>query len=257
MKRQLLLSIVSVSIMVLGGCAGTGGTKSSSAEAKVTKAGPVKVDPVKDIVDAYKKAVYGKDGVRKHTAVTMKGTISIEQFGIDGPFTIYSMAPDSNVSNIEIMGMTLSSGCHKGTCWNQQPGAGTATLTGNAAAMQLQQADFHMWDHLDRHFTSVEVVTPAAGTESPNHKIKAVKKSGDTDYYEFSKETGLLVAAALEGETAQGHMKIAAQFKNYKDFDGEKMPTELIQVTPQATVKLTISEVSFAPVTEDKFAKPN
>jgi hypothetical protein len=100
-------------------------------------------------------------------------------------------------------------------------------------------------------------VPPADGKESPNHKIKAVKKNGDTDYYEFSKESGLWVAAVLEGETAQGRMKIGIQFSNYKPFEGTLVPMELVQTTPQATIKLTFNEVSYAPVTEDKFVKPN
>jgi hypothetical protein len=169
----------------------------------------------------------------------------------------YAAAPDSSVTNIEVMGMTLNNGCHKGICWAQQPGAGTTVLSGGAAAMQLQQSDFNQWEHMDRYYTSMEIVPPADGAESPNYKIKAVKKSGDTDYYDFSKETGLLVAAVFEGETVQGRMKIPMQFKNYKAFEGVTIATEIVQSTPQATVKLTINEVSFAPVTEDKFKQPN
>jgi hypothetical protein len=114
-----------------------------------------------------------------------------------------------------------------------------------------------MWDHLDRYYASMEMATSPDSAPSPNYKLKAVKKNGDTDYYEFSKESGFLVAGVLEGQTAQGHMQIVMQFKNYKAFEGTMIPTELIQVTPQATVKLTFTEVSYAPITDDKFVKPN
>jgi len=252
MKSKLLLSVVSVSILVLSGCASTPDSKSSSAGGKDSKA-----LTAKDVVARYKKTIYGKDGVRKQSATTMKGTLALEQFGLEGPFVIYATAPDSYVANFEVMGMTLSTGCHKGVCWTQQPGAGTTTLSGDLAALQLQQSDYHMWDHLDRYYTSMEVVAPPAGQESANHKIKAVKKNGDTDYYEFSKESGLLVGGVLEGQTAQGHMEIGMQFKNYKDFGGTLVPTELIQATPQATIKLTFTEVSYAPIAEEKLVKPN
>lgn len=242
MKLKLMLSGAMVSFMVLGGCAVERGAKALTA---------------KSVTDRYAAALYGKDGLKKHPSMTMKGTLSIEQFGVEGPIVRYAKAPDSNVSNIELMGMTLSNGCHKGACWAQAPGAGTMTLTGDAAAFQLQQSDYGQWQHIDRYYASMELVQSTDGQESPNHKVKAVKANGDTDYYEFSKESGLLVAAAIEAETIQGKMKIGLRFDNYKQFDGMLIPTELIQETQEATLKLTFNEVTFEPLTEDKFAKPN
>jgi hypothetical protein len=251
MKLKLTLTALAFAVVILGGCATTEGGK-SGASAKSTKA-----VTVKDVVARYAQAIYGKDGLKKHPQITTKGSLSIEQFNLEGPFTRYTMAPDSTVSVAEIMGMSLNTGCHKGVCWSQQPGAGTSVLTGDAAALQLQQSDIAQWEHPERYYTSMEIVQPAPGQESPNTKIKAVKKNGDTDYYDFAKDSGLLVAAVIEGETAQGRLKIAMQFRNYKDFDGMMFPMELIQTVPQGTIKLTFTEVSFAPITEDKFAKPN
>jgi hypothetical protein len=251
MKSKLLLGVVSVSILALSGCASSPGSK-SSASSKESKA----LTP-QDIAARYKKTIYGKDGVRKQSMTTMKGTFSLEQFGIEGPFVVYATAPDGYVTIVEAMGMQLNTGCSKGVCWTQQPGQGTTTLSGEVAALQLQQSDYNMWDHPDRYYTSMEIVVPPAGKDSPNNQIKGVKKSGDVDFYEFSKESGLLVSALLEGQTAQGHMQIGLQFKNYKDFGGTLVPTEVTQSTPQATIKLTFNEVSYAPITDDKFVKPN
>ena len=257
MKSNLLLSVASIAIVSLAGCANTGGSKPSGAKENTKVASASAAPTAKDVIARYRKAIYGGDGTRKHSSMTMQGTVAIEQYGLEGPLVTYSMAPDSNVSVIEILGQKLSNGCNKGVCWAQQPGGVTTTLTGDAAALQLQQADYHQWEHLERYYTSMEIVPPTDGKESPNYKIKAVRKNGDTDYYHFSKETGLMVAAVIEGDTGQGRMQISMQFGNYKDFDGTKIPTELVQSVPQATLKLTFKEVSFAPITDDKFAKPN
>jgi hypothetical protein len=252
MKTTLLLSVIAVSAIALGGCAGTP-SESAPAAATTQSAQP---SAVKDIIARYAKLTYGKDGPNKHPTMVMKGTIAIEQFGIEGPFSRYAMAPDSNVTNLELMGMSLSTGCHKGTCWGQQPGGSTDTLEGDAAAMQLQQADYAQWQHLERYYTSLEIVPSSPGKESSHHKIKAVKKNGDTDYYEFSKQSGLLETAVIEGETAQGRMTIDIQFANYKEFNGMMVPMQLIQTVPQATMKLTIAEVTFPPLTDANFARP-
>jgi len=241
MKFKLMFSGVLVSILVLGGCATDRGPKELTA---------------KSITDRYAAALYGKDGLKRHPSLTMKGTLSIEQFGVEGPVARYAMAPTSNVTNMEVMGMSISTGCHKGECWAQVPGAGTIELTGDAAALQLQQSDYGLWQHIDRYYTTMEIVPPGTGEQSAVHKIKAVKPNGDTDYYEFSKESGLLLAAMIEGETAQGRMQIGVKFNNYKSFDGMLLPMELIQETPQAAIKLTFNEVSFAPLTEANFIKP-
>jgi hypothetical protein len=254
MQLKLILSGALVSVLVLGGCATTDSSKTPDSKTSTKGA---KALTAKHVIARYAAASYGKDGLKKHPSMTMKGTLSIEQFSLDGPFVRYAMAPDSNVSTFEVMGMSLSNGCHKGVCWAQQPGAGTMTLTGDVAALQLQQSDYAQWEHMDRYYASMEIVDPTDTKESLNYRIKAVKKNGDTDYYDFAKDSGLLIAAVIEGETTQGRMKIAMQFKNYKNFDGMLMPMELTQATPQATIKLTFNEVSFAPLTEEKFAKPN
>jgi hypothetical protein len=245
MKFKLMLSGVLVSITVLTGCAST---ERGAAGGEPT---------AKSIIARYAAAIYGKNGLQKHPSMTMKGTMSIEQFGVEGPIVRYAKAPDSNVTVVEFMDMSLSSGCHKGVCWTQQPGAGTITLTDDAAALQLQQSDYAQWQHIDRYYSTLELVQPAEGADNTVHKIKAVKANGDTDYYEFSKESGLLTAAVIEGETAQGRMTIELQFGDYRDFDGLLIPMEIVQSVSQMTLKLVFNEVSFATPSEDKFAKPD
>jgi predicted small secreted protein len=242
MKIKLMLSGLLVSVTVLTGCATTDGAGGQPT--------------AKSVIARYAAAIYGKNGLQRHPSMTMKGTMSIEQFGVEGPIVRYAKAPDSNVTVVEFMDMSLSTGCHKGVCWTQQPGAGTMTLTGDAAAMQLQQADYAQWQHIDRYYTTLEIVPSTDGGDGSIHKIKAVKKNGDTDYYGFSKASGLLTAAVIEGETAQGRMTIGLQFGNYKDFDGLLLPMEIIQSVAQMTLQLTFNEVSFTPLSEDKFAKP-
>jgi hypothetical protein len=56
----------------------------------------------------------------------------------------------------------------------------------------MQQSDYAQWEHMERYYTSVEIAEPADGKQSPNCKIKAAKKNGDTDYYELSKESSLV-----------------------------------------------------------------
>lgn len=251
MKFKVMMGVAALAGLALAGCASSPESKSSTP-ASSTQAS--KELTAQSIVARHRNAVYGEAKTRKHSTTTSKGVLSIEQFGIDAPLMIYAAAPNSSSTTIEVMGMTLNNGCHKGVCWAQQPGAGTTVLSGEAAAFQAQQSDFNQFDNFDRYYTSLEIVPSA---NSQNHKVKAVKKNGEADLYEFSKETGLMVAAVLQAETPQGKMEVETQFKNYKNFDGELMPTEINQVTPQASVKIVITEVSFAPIPEEKFAKPN
>jgi hypothetical protein len=250
MKFKVLMSVASLAMLALAGCASSPDSKSSStAPAKASKELTAQA-----IVARHRNATYGEAKTRKHSATTSKGILSIEQFGIDAPLVIYAAAPNSSSTRIEVMGMTLNNGCHKDVCWAQQPGAGTTVLSGAAAEFQAQQADYNQFDNWHRYYASLEIVPNA---DSPNHKIKAVRKNGDTDLYEFSKETGLIVSAVLQAETPQGKTEVGMQFKNYKNFDGEMIATEINQVTPQATIKIVLNEVSFAPIAEDMFAKPN
>lgn len=252
MALKLFSTAMVATAMLIGGCATT--KKADSPPAASAKAPQALT--AKDITDRYAALIYGKGATPKHSSMTMKGTIAIEQFSIEGPISRYATSPDSNVTTIELMGMTLNTGCHKGACWTQQPGAGTSSLSGDAAALQLQQADYTQWQHLDRFYTSIVIEPAADGKESSNYRLKAMRKNGDTDYYEFSKETGLLLTGTVEGDFGQGRMKIGLKFANYKEFDGVMVPTEMTQSTPQATMKLTFNEVSFGPIPEANLTRP-
>lgn len=250
MKFKVMMGVTALAMLALAGCASSPESTSSPAPSAKTS----KELTAKDIVARHRNAVYGEAKTRKHSSTTSKGILSIEQFGIDAPVTIYAAAPNSSSTTLEVMGMTLNNGCHKGVCWAQQPGAGTTVLSGDTAEFQAQQADYNQFDNWGRYYPSLEILV---GADGPNHKIKATRKNGDADIYEFSKETGLIVSAVMQAATPQGKMEVSMQFKNYKIFDGEMIATEIDQITPQATIKIVLKEVSFAPIPEEKFAKPN
>ncbi|MEX1033182.1 MAG: hypothetical protein WDZ30_07460 [Cellvibrionaceae bacterium] len=228
-------------VVLLAGCASTGGADKLTAE---------------DLFDQFVEAAYGSDGMSAHSSITMSGTLIIDDFGLEGPVKTKQMAPDYFLADTEVMGMNITQGCKADLCWDQQPGQSAQRVQGPPLAILSQQADFFQWENMDKYYDSLEVVVPAEDDASRYHKVRAVRANGDEDFYYFSKETGLLAGSELMIHSPQGSMRITSRLNNYREFGSMLVPTETVQETPMATIKIVVDEVSFAPLSESDFPVP-
>lgn len=239
MKSALMFGVITA-VTVLSGCAGTG-SKPLTAEG---------------LFEQHVDKAFGDDGMASPSSLVMSGMLIVEDFGVEGPFTMKQMAPANIRTTGEIMGMALDSGCNVDICWDQQPGQSPQAVSGAQKDFMLANADFTRWENIDKHYQTLELVPADDESATENYKVRAVATNGKEDFYYFSKESGLMTGASLNAETAQGPMSILTRFNNYKEFDGNLVATEIVQETPMATVKLQIEDVTYEPLATTDFEAP-
>ena len=92
-----------------------------------------------------------------------------------------------------------------------------------------------------------------SGATGNKSSVRGTRGNGDTDTYRFAKDSGLLVSSTLMLETPQGKMAITTNNSDFQDTDGALLARTIEQVTPFATLKIVIDEVSFAPLSDADF----
>jgi outer membrane lipoprotein-sorting protein len=241
MKKISLLTTVIVFLAVLSGCAGTG-NKALTAN---------------DLFETHVETVYGDVGIGSVESFTMKGTLFVDDFGIEAPIEIVVKAPSSSLFKTNVMGSDIAEGCHEGVCWSQQFGQGVQALEGEALAFRQQQSDFYQFQNIDRYYETLTIVEPEAGKETNEYQVKATKANGKEDIYYFSKETGLLTGTVLQAATAMGNDTASTQNNNYKEFNGVLMATELLQSSGMGNSRIVIDDITFGNVDDSVFSQPD
>ncbi len=240
LTRSLPLQLLAC-IVLLNGCASSGSSKTLSA---------------KSLFDRHIENTFGKDGLQNHTSITSTGRIIIEDFGIEAPMVMRQMSPNNLEFNTEFMGSKITSGCNSENCWSQQPGQSVQLLDGVQKTRTMQQADFHLYENIDKYYDTLVIEPPAEGSESSNHKVVATTASGTEDLYYFSKESGLLIGAVLNLDTGTGIESVRMAYNNYRDFGGMVLASEIMQTMSVATIKMVIDDVSYDALSAEDFS-PN
>lgn len=239
MNKHLTISFL-IAFILLNGCATAGKPEPLTAQG---------------LFERFVSTAYGEEGMAAHSSITSSGTLIIENFGMEAPIVTRQMAPDFFLFTTELMG-PMTQGCRAELCWTQQPGQSPALAQGGQLELMLQQADFHQWENMAKHYTELEVVPQDNENSMSYHKVRALRANGVEDFYYFSKESGLLIGSQLTADTPMGTMKMTNRMNNYQEFGSILLPVETIQESSMATVRVVLDDVSFEPLTEADFPLP-
>lgn len=207
--------------------------------------GSGKADTPQGLFDRHIAATYGSGGLDAYQSISSTGKIVIAAFGATAPIVLNQMVPDSTSLTVEIPGALVRNGCHAGKCWDQQPGQGLATLSGDRLQAALQQADYDQFAHMADYYPSMEIAPAADGGASDADTVRATRANGDADIFHFSKESGLLVSSTIISETPQGKAAITANYSDFQEHGGILLPMKVEQVTPLVTLQIELDKVTF------------
>ncbi len=214
----------------------------------------------KALVSKHIAAIGGREAMEKHSSVHMTGTFSMAAMGIEGPIHLYRAKPSLFLQQITLGAMgEVTQGFDGTTAWSVNPMMGPSIVTGDQAAQMKQQADFFA-DYPDfAKYTSVETVGLEDFEGRKCYKVKLVKADGSGEAMQFfDAETGLAAGMTRTVENPQmGKIDVTVVMSDYKDQGGVKMPSKILQKTPQGDVLLTFTTVEFDNVDAKVFALPD
>ncbi len=211
----------------------------------------------KSVVAKHVAAIGGRAAMDKHSSLHITGTFTMAAMGIEGPVHMYRAKPNKFLQQITIgsFGEAVQ-GFDGTTAWAIQPGQGAMLLSGEMLDQAKSQGDFFS-DFPDvSKYTSVETLALEDFEGRKCYKVKLVKAVGGETIQYFDAETGLAAGAIRSTETQMGKMEITIVMADYKDQGGVKMPTRIVQKTPQGDVALVFATYEWDKVEATVFDMP-
>jgi hypothetical protein len=212
----------------------------------------------KALIAKHVAAIGGREAMDKHTSLHMTGTFSLAAMGIEGPVNVYRAKPALFLQQISIgaFGEAVQ-GFDGTTAWAIQPGQGAMILTGDMGEQAKSQGDFFAdFPDLSKYKT-IETVSLDDFEGRKCYKVKLTKTAGGDVIQYFDAETGLAAGSVRSSETPMGTIDVTVVLSDYKDQGGVKMPSKIVQKTPQGDVTIAFSAYEWDKVDPTIFALPD
>lgn len=212
----------------------------------------------KALVAKHVAAMGGREAMDKHSSLHMMGTFSMAAMGIEGPVHVWRAKPNKFVQSIVIGSFGESAQGYDGTtAWANQPGAGYMVLSGEMAEQAKSQAEFLADFPEPGKYSSIETVALEDFEGKKCYKVKLVKAAGGETIQYFDAETGLVAGSIRSTETQMGKMDITSVLSDYQEQGGVKLPSKVIQKTPQGDVMIVFNMYEWDKVDPTVFNLPD
>ena len=221
-----------------------------SARAQTPAATPLPT--VKQVFDAYAKAVGGREQWEKVTDRADSGKAEIVFAGLTGSYVRYYAAPNKMRLTIDLGGGKVEQGTDGFVVWSGQPD-GTMTKMAEPDATYLLEANTTGAAFLDPSlFSKASVETKEDFDGVPCYKVPITTKAGRERIDFFEVATGLRRGQVVM--TLAGLQRTV--WRDYKVFDRKLLPTTHILTNPQGDIIITVASVRFTPNDPVLFALP-
>lgn len=225
------------------------------AVASVLLFGAARVDAqmptVQQVYDKYATAIGGRQAWAPVTGRTEKGTTDITFAGLSGAYERHSALPNKMRMIIELGVVRIDQGFDGEKGWADQ-GQGLQRMPPEQEKGLAEESSSgaSFLDPTRYAKASVEGKETFDGAEA--YKVAVTSKSGQESLEYYDVTTGLRLGAVAK--TPMGEQKIT--FRDYKDFEGKKIATKIIQATPQGDVVINIQTVTFGAPDSTLFKAP-
>ena len=254
-----ILAAGTLLLLLLGGCATTGGTMAGDVAAPAPE--PSYKDEVGDnglptpraILERYTDALGGREALEAHTSYTAKGKFSLAAMGVEGEVTRHAAAPGKMTMVIETAMGNISSGFDGDVAWSVNPFAGNQVLDGTAREATRQQANFYGPLRYDDFFESQETLEEVDFEGETTYKVRLVDAAGGESIQYFSKESSLLVGL----EAMQDGAEVKVVLSDYKEFGGVMVAGKTVLHTQIGEIETTVESVTYDDVDPSAFELPD
>ncbi len=209
------------------------------------------VPTVKELYDRFAAAVGGRDAWDGITGRTEKGTADFTFAGLSGSYVRYLGAPNLTRMLIDLGMVRLDNGfdgekgwIHQGEVLQRMP------ADQEKAAAENAQSGATFLDP-DR-YSRAEVQGKETFDGSEAWKVAVTTRAGLDQVEYFDAVSGLRIGTVVKSTT--GEQRVT--YRDYKDFDGRKLSTRVIQSTPQGDVIINITAVTFGMPDAELFKAP-
>lgn len=198
------------------------------------------VPTVQQVYDKYAAAVGGRDAWAKVSGRSEKGTTDVSFAGLTGSFERHVALPNRLRMIIDLGVMQIDQGFDGEKGWmNQGQGLQRMPAEEERRVADGDNTGDAFLDPTRFAKANVEGKETFDGVEA--WKVAVTTKGGQENVEYFDVATGLRVGTV--GRTSMGEQKII--YRDYRDFEGKKIATKVVQSTGNGDVVFTIQIVDF------------
>ena len=199
----------------------------------------------------------GRGALEQRESIRIVGTLSIPMASIEAPFEILKKKPNSYYfrSSLGPMG-EMHQGFDGKTAWAIAPGSPPMILEGAMRDQIVTQADFFADLHDTTQFSRMQTVGVTEFEGKKVHEVRITRKNGTEIVEYFDVTTGLSAGGLTTADTPMGKVQQTSIYSDYKDFDGFKWASRIVQRNPQYEVILSIQLIEFNKVDSAAVALP-
>jgi hypothetical protein len=249
---------------------GPAGSSSASTNDAAPVGSSARPRDAAEVLARHVKAVGGADRWNTAPARTVRAKLELVP-GPDAPAgatpvtgttEMVRVAPNRFLNTIQLdaLGQPLRQGYDGQRGWMVVPRTGMRDLTEKEVAETLRQGRFNWALDIGEGYGTPELKGEFTFDGAPCWQVRMVGADGAVANAFFDQATGLCrgIASTMIGPAAGagGTMQVVRTFKDYRDYDGIRLPSR-VEVSLGANTQVeTILEVSEAPVDSSLFAKP-
>lgn len=235
------------------------------ASAQVQATAPVQPDksaealpPAQSIIDRHIEAVGGREAVKSHNSVNIKGSISIPANGMTGSIEVFAARPNKTLATTMLAGIgEVKEGFDGKVAWSISPMTGAMLSTGDELAQKALDADFDGSLGIASKYDAIKTVEKTTFEGRPVYKIALTRKIGGGDDIEFyDSETGLKAGGIVQRKNPMGTLTVTSIVSEYKKFGNLLQPTVMKQRTQGVEIITTFTSFEYDKVDPAVFELP-
>jgi hypothetical protein len=210
------------------------------------------------ILERYIEVTGGRKAYEKHKTEHATMTMEFVGKGIKGTGTRYADSNNNTIESITLEGVgKIDQGITNGVAWESNPVTGPRVVTGTEKADRLRDARFNGLLYWKELWKSAET-TGVENVEGEDcYKVVLTPAEGKPETNFFSKKTGLLIKKARVVTSPMGEIPVEVLTKDYKEYDGVKMPSRVSQRMMGNEIAVTADSVKFdVPIPAGAFEPP-
>lgn len=209
------------------------------------------------VIDAYIEKIGGKDKIMSIQSIETHATMDIPMAGIKGTMKIYAAQPGKMASFMDLPGVgAIETGYDGEYGWETNPMTGPSLMDEEQINAMSDQVDPNSAAKHRERYNTIEHHGEVDFKGQKVHKIRLVTPDGRESIEYYSVDTGLMVGQESTQPSPMGEIKMVSVMSEYKDFDGMKMPTRVVQSFGPQEMVMTIQSVKLNSVDPGVFKRP-
>ena len=209
------------------------------------------------VIDRHIEAVGGREALKSHSSVNIKGSIAIPSNGMSGTIEVFAARPNKTLNKTTLAGIgEMSEGFDGTVAWSLSPLTGPMLASGEELAQKAFDSNFDGALGIATRYVAMKTLEKTTFEGRPVYKLALTRKGGGDDIEYYDTETGLKAGSTIERKNPMGTISVTSTLTDYKKFGNLLHPTVMKQSTTGVQIIATFTSVEYDKVDPAVFELP-